>query len=498
VERRLSVLLAFVALGVVLAAPASSGDGIKMRHVRGACIPTCFGDRAPVWSPDGRTIAFIRRTARVSPRAVFTVPARGGAARRVSPPDQGVIPNAITWAPDSTRLVVEAGGVNYVVPARGGKPVKVVPASTTGPVFSDKVARWSLDGTRLAIERYGPSPRYGPPPWCCQIVLSAPDGSSSTVLGGGPPPADWLTEPAWSPDGRIAYVTGPRTSGGHPDVTRAEIWVSRPDGSGRRQLVGDSSDHGFDQLTWSRDGSKLAYVAHTRDLYELRAVGSDGQHLGIFGAIMRKPTSNHCCEIAPDARKAVFAEVGADGAMEVRLVSSFRTQRISDGVSRQSWPRLTAMSWPPDGERVAYVSDGDCPTELGVYTVRLTNRRKGTDHRRLTRSCRILGTHGSNRLHGTARTEAFYGRGGNDRLYAFGGPDFLQGGLGRDILFAGLGDDRLYGGPGGDRLNGGPGWDALYSRDRVRDVVVCGSGRDAVRADREDVIARDCELVERE
>jgi Tol biopolymer transport system component len=497
--RSLSILLAPAVLAGVLAAPASSGDGIKMRMVRGACSPACSGDREPAWSPDGRTIAFIRRTAEESPRAVFTAPAAGGPARRLTSPDRGFIPSALAWSPDSTRLAVHADGVNYVLPAGGGKPAKVVAASTTSLFFSDRVARWSPDGSRLAIERNGPYNRYGPPPWCCQIWLVAPDGSNSTLLGGGPPPGEWLAEPAWSPDGRIAYVTGPRTSHGSPDSSRAEIWVSHPDGSGRRQLVGDVSDAGLDQLTWSRDGSRLAFVAHSRDFYDLHWVSSDGQNRGVIGVIARKPTGLiRCCVFSPDATKAVYAEAGADGAMEVRLIDPVRTRRIADGISSQSRPVLTTMSWSLDGKGVAYVSDGDCPTQLAVYTVRITDELRGADRRRLTRSCRVLGTHGDNSLRGTNRTDALYGRGGNDRLYAFRRPDFLQGGLGRDVLFAGLGDDRLYGGPGRDRLNGGDGWDALYSRDGSRDVVVCGSGRDTVRADGEDVIARDCELVERE
>jgi len=152
VERRLSVLLGFVALGVVFAAPASSGDGIKMRQVRGVCVPVCFGDRAPAWSPDGQTIAFIRRTREQARRAIFTVPALGGPGRRVTQPNRAFVPDSIAWSPESTRLAFHVlEGVNYVVPARGGEPVKAVPASTTGPFFFDHAARWSSDGSRLAI-----------------------------------------------------------------------------------------------------------------------------------------------------------------------------------------------------------------------------------------------------------------------------------------------------------------------------------------------------------
>jgi hypothetical protein len=54
---------------------------------------------------------------------------------------------------------------------------------------------------------------------------------------------------------------------------------------------------------------------------------------------------------------------------------------------------------------------------------------------------------------------------------------------------------RLQGGPGRDVLRGGPGNDTLLARDRSRDSVRCGAGRDLVLADLRDVVARDCEVV---
>jgi hypothetical protein len=54
---------------------------------------------------------------------------------------------------------------------------------------------------------------------------------------------------------------------------------------------------------------------------------------------------------------------------------------------------------------------------------------------------------------------------------------------------------RIRGGPGRDVLRGGPGNDTLISRDRQRDSVRCGAGRDLVIADRRDAIGRSCEVV---
>ena len=143
----------------------------------------------------------------------------------------------------------------------------------------------------------------------------------------------------------------------------------------------------------------------------------------------------------------------------------------------------------------------------------------GSDFRRLTNDCNILGTAGRDVLRGTTWQDIIVGRGGDDLLYAlstygrdtvYGGPgndllvgtrgadDWMQGGPGDDELQGDSERDRLYGGSGRDRIFGGEGGDWIYTRDRERDVVVCGNGgwgRDRVYADRRDFVLRDCELV---
>jgi hypothetical protein len=89
---------------------------------------------------------------------------------------------------------------------------------------------------------------------------------------------------------------------------------------------------------------------------------------------------------------------------------------------------------------------------------------------------------------GTARSDVLRGTPGRDVLRGLGGADRLYGLGGNDVLFAGRGRDRLFGGSGRD---------VMYTRDGARDTVSCGAGRDLVRADRLDRVARDCELVRR-
>jgi hypothetical protein len=80
---------------------------------------------------------------------------------------------------------------------------------------------------------------------------------------------------------------------------------------------------------------------------------------------------------------------------------------------------------------------------------------------------------------------ALRGRGGDDHLTGLGG-DYIDGGPGNDVLRAGGIETKLSGG-GGD--------DVIVSRSDDRDDVRCGPGRDRVRADKRDKVAKDCERV---
>ena len=103
------------------------------------------------------------------------------------------------------------------------------------------------------------------------------------------------------------------------------------------------------------------------------------------------------------------------------------------------------------------------------------------------------------------------GGGGNDRLRGGDGADRLDGGAGDDNIDGGFGDDTITGGPGRDVISAdlaggdcGPLWckypygnDTVDVRDGEVDSVTCGAGTDRVIADAVDVIAPDCEQVDR-
>ena len=119
---------------------------------------------------------------------------------------------------------------------------------------------------------------------------------------------------------------------------------------------------------------------------------------------------------------------------------------------------------------------------------------------------RLLGASGNDRLNGGSERDTLFGGSGRDRLagafgrdrlYGGGGNDRLSGGGHGDRLFGERGNDRIHAGGAGDgpnRVDAGPGNDVINVRNKHRDYVRCGAGRDRIIADRRDRLY-DCERI---
>ncbi len=166
---------------------------------------------AAAWSPDGRTLAFLRKT--IDP-AVDPYEQQGTLLR--APVE--------LWLRDASGTIRRIEGV-------------ALPESQDGSVEASERIHWSPDGTRLAIEagngRSGKATSI-------DTYLVAVDGSSQVVLRDA-------RSVAWSPDGtELAFVHrhGPTDPG--DDVTAASlpIEVVGADGADRRKVAVATGDPG--------------------------------------------------------------------------------------------------------------------------------------------------------------------------------------------------------------------------------------------------------------
>jgi hypothetical protein len=111
----------------------------------------------------------------------------------------------------------------------------------------------------------------------------------------------------------------------------------------------------------------------------------------------------------------------------------------------------------------------------------------------------------------TAGDSTITGGGGNDRLSGHDYRETIDGGPGDDRVEGGMGNDTLAGGPGSDTVYGDAtgdlcgyyyckipfGNDVVDTRDGQQDTVDCGAGEDRLSADAIDVVAANCEQVDK-
>jgi Ca2+-binding RTX toxin-like protein len=122
----------------------------------------------------------------------------------------------------------------------------------------------------------------------------------------------------------------------------------------------------------------------------------------------------------------------------------------------------------------------------------------------------IHGNTGADELHGSDGNDHIFGDPGDDHLFGQNGNDTLDGNTGDDHVNGGAGTDTLDGGDGKDNLNGGAdkdtytgsgGSDDIEAKDGVGgEHIDCGSTAfddDFARADAGDIVANDCDRVQR-
>jgi Tol biopolymer transport system component len=192
-----------------------SADGsARQRLARHAAI-----DFSPVWSHGGRRLAFASR--RDGNLEIYTVNTDGSGLRRLTHNKAGDRDPA--WSPDGRRIAFASQWQLAVMNADGSG--QRILSRSTGRDFAPD---WSPDGRRIAFERQLGRHQYSSCPRCgraarFEVHLMNADGTAEHRLT-----ANGM-QPRWSPDGRkIGFVSG-------RDGSR-EVYVMNGDGSGQRNV----------------------------------------------------------------------------------------------------------------------------------------------------------------------------------------------------------------------------------------------------------------------
>lgn len=238
-------------------------DGSGARQLTRARV---LSDGSPTWSPNHRSIAFIRRTGtwQASKASVWTMSASGGSQRRLSYKGPSIAYSGLAWSPDGRYL---AGG-NFTESASAGHAALLdLRTMRSRNIFT--LARspngieslsWSPDSRQLLVGQEG-----GDSGWLVRI-----DARSGEVLKRYRPSIMWA---AWSPDGQtIAYHLADTSTLEHG------IRLMANDGSLLRSLTDDGGTP-----VWSPDGTQIAYAHYTdsggTEVWLMDADGSDRQRV---------------------------------------------------------------------------------------------------------------------------------------------------------------------------------------------------------------------------
>ena len=196
---------------------------------------------------------------------------------------------------------------------------------------------WSSDGSRLAFAATAAATGH------TDVYTVRPDGTDLRNVTADDlrpmlysPNLPAHAEPAWSRDGRLAYVVG------RGDFVRPafEYWIANGDGSGKRLVTTQPTDQ---TPSWSPDGTKLtmesfeAIVAARVDTGAVNTVAAGA------GSSVWSPRDRRIAllRMGPRDNGDVYT-VRGDGTHARRLT----TARGSD------WP----IAWSPDAKRIAFRS----------------------------------------------------------------------------------------------------------------------------------------------
>jgi len=220
------------------------------------------------------------------------------------------------WSPDGNRLLAweqqEFGGSGTTV---------ALDADGTGrtPVSTEAIkASWSRDGSKVVYVAVISGVE--------QVVTIAPNGTGRAQLT-SIPTFKWIAR--WSPsDDRIAFGSSHNSSSADPDDAYGGISVIDADGSDRVKVV-DVNGY-VDELDWSPDGTKIAFIAQPCSLVPADpSLDCDG---GFGGP-------------GPEYYPNIYVVTVATGAV-VALTQD-----------RRFW---TSVAWSPDGARLAAtVNEGE-------------------------------------------------------------------------------------------------------------------------------------------
>jgi len=223
-----------------------------------------LGDWWPAFSPDDKTLAFIRQMSE-GVSDIYLAPVDGGEPRRLTLNSAAVL--GLNWTPDGGSIVFKStlreGRLRlWRMSASGGRPEPLaVGADVVWSVTGNSPPSISRHGHRLAYVQSSDDTNI----WRIEVPSSAGPANPPTKLVSS---TQYEVGPQFSPDGnRIVFQS---TRSGF-----SELWTCESDGTNPVQLT-SVAPHGAGTARWSPDGRHIAFDSRPEGHADIFVTSAEG------------------------------------------------------------------------------------------------------------------------------------------------------------------------------------------------------------------------------
>jgi Tol biopolymer transport system component len=289
---------------------------------------------APAWSPDGKTIAYGKRTGRTY--SLWVISAEGGEPTKVAGRgERGFLFRPFPlWSPDGKWILCPESDKICLFDPQGNRRLRVVLPREVGSFFA-----WSSDGKKMLSYRPSYDDRLG------LKVVSASGGQPLDVAGAIP----CYGTAMWSADSKTLAVQGGDENG------NIVVWIMPLSDDKPVPLKMDVSVGGRPfPFAVSPEARKISFVVdredRAQDLYivpiSLQEARTTGPAVKIFDRWYREGAFNVMASCSPDGNRLAVIHrrdiwiTSPDGDKPVQ---------ITETPEMENWP-----GWSPDGTMIHY------------------------------------------------------------------------------------------------------------------------------------------------
>ena len=352
----------------------------------------------PVWSPDGKMIAFLRRPEGQNPKelwiapvtdkgnpsasaqkidlplesfhafagwspdnkiglqlmnpeyeTIYTVNSKGGIATQVTPQGWNSYPK---WSPDGKKIFFRGDrGMIAYVPAEGGVIDSI-------PIQSEFQMHTAVPGSGNEISPDGKTIVFSGARYFFEGGVKKWDVNLYTIpVEGGKPKQ--LTEaaaelqdrfPCWSPDGNTIAFIRPEIEDG---IHIMHIYTVSKNRKNLKQISTETDNILWAPIDWTPDGKYITFFTNENTI---RSIPADG---GKSVFITNVDSVNNQFELAwsPDGKELAYTD---QGKLWVYSPESGTTREVKTGVKAS----VTKIGWSPDGEKIAFTAYSGGDAEL--------------------------------------------------------------------------------------------------------------------------------------